>query len=64
MWCVEQCEAEYIDKFANPLPAAQRGYLDDIIQPSTTRRHVIEGLAVLKHKKAAMPPKKHANIPL
>ncbi|KAJ2012440.1 hypothetical protein H4218_002438 [Coemansia sp. IMI 209128] len=57
-------EEEYNRLFANPLPAAQRGYLDDIIQPSTTRRRIIEELEILKHKKLANPLKKHDNMPL
>jgi propionyl-CoA carboxylase beta chain len=57
-------EQEYIHKFANPLPAAQRGYIDDIIKPEVTRRRIIEDLQLLKSKKLENPPKKHANIPL
>jgi propionyl-CoA carboxylase beta chain len=61
---VAAAEKEYIEKFANPLPAAQRGYIDDIIRPSTTRMKIIEDLAMLKTKKLENPSKKHANIPL
>ncbi|ORX89119.1 carboxyl transferase [Basidiobolus meristosporus CBS 931.73] len=57
-------EAEYVKKFANPLPAASRGYLDDIIVPSTTRRRIIEDLEMLENKKLTNPAKKHGNIPL
>ncbi|PVU87750.1 hypothetical protein BB559_002701 [Furculomyces boomerangus] len=57
-------EAEYIDKFANPLPAAQRGFLDDIILPSTTRSRIIEDLEVLENKKLENPWRKHSNMPL
>ncbi|KAJ2744060.1 hypothetical protein GGI20_003281 [Coemansia sp. BCRC 34301] len=57
-------EAEYNRLFANPLPAAQRGYLDDIIAPSTTRRRIIEELEILQHKKLENPTKKHDNMPL
>ncbi|KAJ2445408.1 hypothetical protein GGF42_006011 [Coemansia sp. RSA 2424] len=57
-------EEEYNRLFANPLPAAQRGYLDDIITPSTTRRRIIEELEILKHKKLTNPVKKHDNMPL
>ncbi|TPX33611.1 acetyl-CoA carboxylase [Synchytrium microbalum] len=57
-------EAEYIEKFANPLPAAQRGFVDDIILPSTTRRRIIEDLKMLKNKARENPKKKHGNIPL
>lgn len=57
-------EKEYIQKFANPLPAAQRGYIDDIIEPAMTRRRIIEDLEMLKSKKASNPQKKHGNVPL
>lgn len=59
-----EAEAEYVEKFANPLPAAQRGFLDDVITPSTTRRRIIQDLKMLKHKKLSNPYKKHGNIPL
>ncbi|PVU86472.1 hypothetical protein BB560_006700 [Smittium megazygosporum] len=59
-----QAEAEYVDKFANPLPAAQRGFLDDIIIPSTTRSRIIEDLEVLESKRLKNPYKKHSNLPL
>ncbi|PVU95265.1 hypothetical protein BB561_001924 [Smittium simulii] len=59
-----QAEAEYIDKFANPLPAAQRGFLDDIITPSSTRSRIIEDLEILKSKKLSNPWRKHSNMPL
>jgi propionyl-CoA carboxylase beta chain len=60
----EAAEQEYIKKFANPLPAAQRGFIDDIIEPATTRRRIIEDLDMLKTKKLTNPEKKHSNIPL
>ena len=59
-----QAEADYVAKFANPLPAAQRGFLDDIILPSTTRKRLIRDLSVLKSKNLKNPSKKHGNIPL
>ncbi|KNC96485.1 propionyl-CoA carboxylase beta chain, mitochondrial [Spizellomyces punctatus DAOM BR117] len=59
-----QAEAEYVAKFANPLPAAQRGFLDDVILPSTTRRRIVEDLKMLKTKQRENPKKKHGNIPL
>ncbi|KAJ3126016.1 hypothetical protein HK098_007954 [Nowakowskiella sp. JEL0407] len=59
-----EAEAEYISKFANPLPAAQRGYVDDIILPSTTRKTLIQDLKMLKTKDRQPPAKKHGNIPL
>ncbi|NWH69250.1 PCCB carboxylase, partial [Piaya cayana] len=57
-------EAEYVEKFANPFPAATRGFIDDIIQPSTTRRRICHDLDVLASKTQSSPWKKHANIPL
>lgn len=57
-------EKDYISKFANPLPAAQRGYIDDVIEPSTTRRRIIDDLEMLRHKKLENPKRKHGNIPL
>ena len=61
---IAQAEADYISKFANPLPAAQRGFLDDIILPSITRKRIIKDLSVLKSKSLSNPWKKHGNIPL
>lgn len=55
---------EYGDKFANPLPAAQRGYLDDIIRPAETRARLLQDLWMLRGKRQANPWKKHGNIPL
>uniref|UniRef100_A0AAR2KZJ9 Propionyl-CoA carboxylase beta chain, mitochondrial n=1 Tax=Pygocentrus nattereri TaxID=42514 RepID=A0AAR2KZJ9_PYGNA len=59
-----EAEAEYVEKFANPFPAAVRGFVDDIIQPSTTRLRICRDLDVLASKKQTNPWKKHANIPL
>ncbi len=55
---------EYREKFANPFIAAERGFLDDIIQPSGTRRKLIQALEVLRTKRDKNPPKKHGNLPL
>merc|ERR1711963_722719 len=60
----EEQEADYIDKFSNPFPAAVRGYVDDIIEPSPTRRRICQDLDLLATKKASTPWKKHANMPL
>jgi len=57
-------EQEYVAKFANPYPAATRGYVDDIIEPSTTRHRLCKDLQLLANKKQVNPAKKHANIPL
>ncbi|XP_043926286.1 propionyl-CoA carboxylase beta chain, mitochondrial [Protopterus annectens] len=59
-----EAESEYVEKFANPFPAAVRGFVDDIIQPSTTRMRICRDLDVLVSKKQSNPWKKHANIPL
>ncbi|KAI9207720.1 carboxyl transferase [Polychytrium aggregatum] len=59
-----QAEAEYVHKFANPLPAAQRGFVDDVINPSETRKRIIEDLRRLKSKDLKNPWKKHGNVPL
>uniref|UniRef100_A0A8C2P0K0 Propionyl-CoA carboxylase beta chain, mitochondrial n=1 Tax=Capra hircus TaxID=9925 RepID=A0A8C2P0K0_CAPHI len=61
---VEAAQAEYIEKFANPFPAAVRGFVDDIIQPSSTRARICRDLDVLASKKVQRPWRKHANIPL
>lgn len=54
-----EAEKEYIRKFANPLPAAQRGFLDDVIEPRETRRRIIEDLRMLEKKSLTNPAKKH-----
>ena len=56
--------AEYSDHFANPFVAAERGYVDDVIEPHETRPKVIRALKMLKAKTDTMPRKKHGNIPL
>jgi propionyl-CoA carboxylase beta chain len=55
---------EYREKFANPYIAASRGYVDDIIEPSSTRARLINALEMLQNKRDQNPPKKHGNIPL
>jgi propionyl-CoA carboxylase beta chain len=55
---------EYEDRLANPYIAAERGYIDAVIQPSATRGQVVRGLRVLRTKRETLPPKKHGNIPL
>jgi propionyl-CoA carboxylase beta chain len=55
---------EFREKFASPFAAAARGFLDEIIQPRTTRRKLILALATLSTKREKNPPKKHGNIPL
>ena len=55
---------EYREKFANPYISAQRGYIDEVIQPRQTRAKLIGTLAALETKRDRNPPKKHGNIPL
>ncbi|MGI9951782.1 carboxyl transferase domain-containing protein [Moorellaceae bacterium AZ2] len=56
--------AEYRDLFANPYVAAQRGYIDAVIDPRQTRRHLVQALELLATKRETRPAKKHGNIPL
>ncbi len=56
--------AEFREKFANPFIAAANGFVDEVIQPRTTRRKLIMALATLTTKRDKNPPKKHGNIPL
>jgi propionyl-CoA carboxylase beta chain len=55
---------EFREKFANPYIAAGRGFVDEVIQPRTTRRKLINALKNLESKRLKNPPKKHGNIPL
>jgi propionyl-CoA carboxylase beta chain len=55
---------EFRDRFANPYIAAERGYIDDVIQPRDTRPKLIAALRMLENKRDVNPPKKHGNIPL
>jgi len=59
-----ELESAYNERFANPYIAAERGYIDDIIEPRTTRNVVINGFRMLDSKVDTNPPKKHGNIPL
>jgi propionyl-CoA carboxylase beta chain len=55
---------DYEARFANPFVAAERGYLDEVIMPGTTRKRVARALNMLRHKQLQNPWKKHDNIPL
>ena len=55
---------EFRDRFANPYIAADRGFVDAVIQPRDTRKKLIQALAMLETKRDKNPPKKHGNIPL
>jgi len=56
--------AEYTARFANPYVAAERGYIDDVIEPSQTRRELVRALQLCLRKTVERPPRKHGNIPL
>jgi len=55
---------EFEEKFANPYVAAERGFVDAVIEPRATRRHLVQAFRLLRHKKDHNPPRKHGNIPL
>jgi propionyl-CoA carboxylase beta chain len=55
---------EFNEKFANPYIAAERGFIDEVIEPALTRPKLIRALSLLKNKRDSNPPKKHGNIPL
>jgi propionyl-CoA carboxylase beta subunit len=55
---------ELEEKFANPYVAAERGFVDEVIEPAVTRSKLIRALALLENKRDTNPPKKHGNIPL
>ena len=55
---------EYREKFANPFEAAKYGYVDDIIEPDSTRPRIIAALEMLASKRETRPAKKHGNIPV
>ena len=60
----EEKKQEYNDLFCNPWQAAQKGYIEDVIEPRNTRFRVIRALEALKGKRQEMPSKKHDNLPL
>jgi propionyl-CoA carboxylase beta subunit len=60
----QQREQEYRAQFAHPYIAAERGYIDDVIDPRETRARLISGLDLLRDKKDGNPQRKHGNIPL
>jgi propionyl-CoA carboxylase beta chain len=61
---IAQHTVDYEDRFANPFVAAERGFVDEVIQPRSTRKRVARAFASLRNKKAQNPWKKHDNIPL
>ena len=54
---------DYTDRLANPYVAAERGYIDDVIEPSQTRRKVVAGFQLLESKREELPQRKHGNVP-
>lgn len=60
----EELVNEYVEKFANPYIAAERGYIDDVIEPEDTKRKLIHAFQLLNTKVDKNPPKKHGNMPL
>ena len=56
--------SDYTEKYANPYNAAERGYIDDVIDPAETRVKLIAGLKMLQTKRAELPRRKHGNMPL
>lgn len=61
---LKEKEQEYIDHFANPYKAAERGYIDEVIRPEDTREKLIKTFKMLENKVDKLPRKKHGNIPL
>jgi propionyl-CoA carboxylase beta chain len=55
---------QYEDRFLSPFVAAERGYIDDVIMPHSTRKRIARALAMLKNKHAEMPRRKHDNLPV
>ncbi|MBI4835045.1 MAG: methylmalonyl-CoA carboxyltransferase [Planctomycetes bacterium] len=60
----EKLVEEYAEKFENPYIAAERGYIDEVIEPQETRPKLIAALESLMNKRESRPPKKHGSIPL
>jgi propionyl-CoA carboxylase beta chain len=56
--------ADYTERFSNPYIAAERGYVDDVIEPQETRARLVRALEMLRSKRETIPQRKHGNIPL
>ncbi|MGH2819191.1 MAG: acyl-CoA carboxylase subunit beta, partial [Actinomycetota bacterium] len=56
--------ADYVERFSNPYVAAERGYVDEVIEPSDTRRRLAQSLEMLRSKRETIPQRKHGSIPL
>ena len=66
VFCARRAELveEYTERYANPYIAAERGYVDDVIDPSETRRVLVKSLRLLASKREDLPKRKHGNVPL
>jgi acetyl-CoA carboxylase carboxyltransferase component len=60
----EALTRHYEEHYANPYVAAERGYVDAVIEPNETRRVLAQSLALLRSKREETPKRKHGNIPL
>jgi acetyl-CoA carboxylase carboxyltransferase component len=56
--------ADYTERYANPYAAAERGYVDDVIDPAETRAKLVAGMELLRTKREELPHRKHGNVPL
>ena len=55
---------EYTERYVNPYLAAERGFVDDVIDPAETRRVIVRAIDVLRSKREDLPKRKHGNVPL
>jgi acetyl-CoA carboxylase carboxyltransferase component len=55
---------EYEERYSNPYLAAERGFIDDVIDPAETRRIIARSLDILRGKREELPKRKHGNVPL
>ena len=60
----KQLMTEYDDTLANPYLAAERGFVDAVIEPAQTRLSIMKAFRSLRNKRVELPPRKHGNIPL
>ena len=63
-WRKAELVEEYIERYVNPYGAAERGYIDDVIDPALTRVMLVQGLDLLRSKREELPKRKHGNVPL
>ena len=55
---------DYNEEFATPYKAAERGFVDDVIEPRTSRQRIVDAFGMLEGKREKRPDKKHGNLPL